>query len=114
MKIPNGDRNKNREREMPPEMMETPPFPGIPTAVPTEPTTPAAVHTYLLLYQIPTTVGVMLYVLCTYVMKQCTGIRKEYLRGDDTDPSPKKKRLPVLLCKPQNGDTNNNSGGKCL
>ena len=29
----NVDTNKNPAREMPPEMMETPPFPGIPTAV---------------------------------------------------------------------------------
>ena len=62
----NGDRRKNPEREMPPEMMKTPSFPGIPSAAPTAPTAvpaaPSAVRTYLLLYQAPEVLYVLLFV----------------------------------------------------
>ena len=77
----NRDTKKNPGREMPPEMMETSPFPGIPFAVLTAPNAPtavpSAVRTYLLLlYQVPTTAEVLCVLL--YVLEKIPVDMKKY------------------------------------
>ena len=93
---------------MPPETMETPPFPGIPTDVPTQPThvptaptsptdvptAPTAEHAYLLLYQVPTTAEV--YYVLLYVRTETS------TRGNE-NISPGRKI--VFHCRKKNGCT---------